>query len=141
MATLENPHWEVVPPPLHDLLVQIGQEPFARRFHLAGGTALALRLGHRISVDLDFFSESDKVEQNTRAEIIAALQRHRPVQVVEDAIGNLLLQIVGIHVGFFSYGYPLLELPDEIAGIRIARLVDIGENGCCSHTRCAERFL
>ena len=29
----------------------------ARPFYLAGGTALALQFGHRISVDLDFFSQ------------------------------------------------------------------------------------
>ena len=126
MALLKNPHWEVIPPLLRDLLAEIGQEPFARRFYLAGGTALALRLGHRVSVDLDFFSESDNVERDTRIEITTALQRYRSVQVVEDAIGNLLLQIEGIHVGFFSYGYPLLELTDDILGIRVASLVDIG---------------
>jgi len=26
-------------------------------FYLAGGTALALQIGHRVSVDLDFFSD------------------------------------------------------------------------------------
>ena len=29
--------------------------PVATSFYLAGGTALALELGHRISIDLDFF--------------------------------------------------------------------------------------
>ena len=31
--------------------------PIVTPFYLAGGTALALELGHRISVDLDFFSK------------------------------------------------------------------------------------
>ena len=48
MALLMDPHWEVVhwevvPPLLRELLIEIGQEPFSRRFYLAGGTALALR--------------------------------------------------------------------------------------------------
>ena len=34
--------------------------PIAMPFYLAGGTALALELGHRISVDLDFFSQDFK---------------------------------------------------------------------------------
>jgi hypothetical protein len=42
MALLTNPHWEVVPPLLQELLIEIGQEPFSHRFYLAGGTALAI---------------------------------------------------------------------------------------------------
>ena len=32
---------------------------FKNEFYLAGGTALALQLGHRISVDFDFFALDD----------------------------------------------------------------------------------
>ncbi len=126
MALLSNPHWEVVPPLLRELLVEIGQEPFSRRFYLAGGTSLALRLGHRVSVDLDFFSETDELLDNSRAEIVAALQKWRAVHVREDVVGNLLLEIEGYHVGFFGYGYALLESPDEVAGVRVGSLADVG---------------
>lgn len=37
--------------------------------YLAGGTALALQIGHRISVDLDFFSEKEFNEQALSAEL------------------------------------------------------------------------
>ena len=126
MALLSNPHWEVVPPLLRELLVEIGQEPFSRRFYLAGGTSLALRLGHRVSVDLDFFSETDELLDDSRAEIVAALRKRRVVRVLEDVVGNLLLEIEGYHVGFFGYGYALLESPDEVAGVRVGSLADVG---------------
>ncbi len=126
MAVLTNPHWEVVPSVLRELLVEIGQEPFSHRFYLAGGTALALRLGHRVSVDLDFFSETDELLNDSRAEIVAALRTRRAVRVLEDVVGNLLLEIEGYHVGFFGYGYALLESPDEVAGVRVASLADVG---------------
>lgn len=126
MALLTNPHWEVVPPLLRELLVEIGQEPFSRRFYLAGGTALALRLGHRVSVDLDFFSETDELLDDSRAEIVAALRKWRVVRVLEDVVGNLLLEIEGYRVGFFGYGYPLLEPPDEVVGVRVGSLADMG---------------
>jgi len=126
MAILTNPHWEVVPPLLRELLIEIGREPFSRRFYLAGGTALALRLGHRISVDLGFFSETDELLDDSRAEIVAALRKWRVVRVLEDVVGNLLLEIEGYRVGFFGYGYALLEPPDEIAGVRVASLADVG---------------
>ena len=34
----------------------VSKIPFMRNAYLAGGTALALQLGHRISVDLDFLT-------------------------------------------------------------------------------------
>lgn len=126
MALLTNPHWEAVPPLLRELLIEIGQEPFSRRFYLAGGTALALHLGHRVSVDLDFFSETDELLDDSRAEIVAALRKRRVVRVLEDVVGHLLLEIEDYRVGFFGYGYALLEPPDELEEVRVASLTDIG---------------
>lgn len=126
MALLTNPHWEVVLPLLRELLIEIGQEPFSRRFYLAGGTALALRLGHRVSIDLDFFSETDELLDDSRAEIVAALRKRCVVHVLEDVVGNLLLEIEGYHAGFFGYGYALLEPPDEVVGVRVGSLADVG---------------
>jgi hypothetical protein len=40
-----------------ELLIQLQQKEYLNRFYLAGGTALALRLGHRKSVDIDLFSD------------------------------------------------------------------------------------
>ncbi len=128
MALLTNPRWETVPPLLRELLIEIGQQPFSCRFYLAGGTALALRLGHRVSVDLDFFSETDELLDDSRADIVTALRglERRVVHVLEDVVGNLLLEVEGYHVGLFSYGYALLEPPDEVAGVRVASLADVG---------------
>jgi len=59
MAALAAPHWEAVTPGSQDLLAALGQIDLVRPFYLAGGTALALRLGHRVSVDLDLFAHID----------------------------------------------------------------------------------
>lgn len=126
MALLIHPHWEAVPPLLRDLLAEIGQMPFAGRFYLAGGSALALRLGHRVSVDLDFFSDVDEVGDESRAEIVAAFKQRRATEVLENVSGNLLMEVEGTPVGFFSYGYPLLEPPAEVLGVRVAGLLDVG---------------
>jgi hypothetical protein len=42
-----------------DLLKQLLDLPALNSFYLVGGTALALKFGHRISVDLDLFSIVD----------------------------------------------------------------------------------
>jgi predicted nucleotidyltransferase component of viral defense system len=125
MALLDPVHWQVVTPTMRELLRFIGRQPFAERFYLAGGTALALRLGHRVSVDLDFFSASNEVTRPTRQEILTALATLAP-QALEDVDGNLLLEISDLHVGFFGYGYPLLEPTDSAENVTVASIVDIG---------------
>ena len=110
---------------MRDMLGAIGERAFSQRFYLAGGTALALRLGHRRSVDLDFFSKTDEVTRRTRQEIIRDLIP-LGVQVLEDVDGNLLTIVSGMHVGFFSYGYRLLEPTETVCSIALASLTDIG---------------
>lgn len=117
-------HWETVTPFMRELLGFIGTQPFAHRFYLAGGTALALRLGHRRSIDLDFFSSQDDVSASTRREILRALARYGP-RTVEDVDGNLLVELPQLHVAFLSYGYDLLEAPDRIEGVDVASTIDV----------------
>ena len=125
MAILDPVHWETITPQMRDLLCFIGQQPFANRFYLAGDTALALRLGHRRSIDLDFFSATDDLLQETRQEIQKALSP-LAAQALEDVIGNLLLRVSDLHVGFFGYNYSLLEPIDSVEGVAVASLVDVG---------------
>lgn len=125
MAVLSSPHLETVTPQMLSLLAWLGREDLLRRFYLGGGTALALQLGHRRSVDLDFFSEIDQVHRQTREEIISILAKQN-CQVIENADGNLLLLANDIHVGFFSYGYALLEPGPEFRNIQLASLLDLG---------------
>lgn len=61
MASLTQPHWECISPVLRNVFLEVGKQTFARRFYLAGGTALGLQLGHRLSMDLDFFSTNDEL--------------------------------------------------------------------------------
>lgn len=49
-------HYEAVSPGTLNLLRRLMQVPELKNFRLAGGTSLALQFGHRISVDLDFFT-------------------------------------------------------------------------------------
>jgi len=125
MATLKPVHWSTITTQMRQVLEFIGQQEFATRFYLAGGTALALQLGHRRSIDLDFFSERDELLRPMRREIIQVLTPFAP-QVIEDVDGNLLLIVAGLQVGFFSYGYHLLETPAEVLQVPVASLVDIG---------------
>jgi hypothetical protein len=126
MAVLDQPHWDTVTPQLRETLRLVSQQAFADRFYLAGGTALALQIGHRPSCDLDFFSEHDELLDASRHAIVAALEQQAAVEVREDVIGNLLLKVNQLSVGFFSYGYPLLEAVTAPSLPRLASLPDIG---------------
>lgn len=127
MALLEPIHWDAVSKEMRELLEFLGSMSFLKRFYLAGGTALALQLGHRISVDLDFFAEKDEVHSKTRQEIVHAVgSAGFLVDIIENVDGNLLLMINQTRVGFFGYGYPLLEPIFDLDGCPLAGLADIG---------------
>lgn len=102
MAALTDVHWDTITDEMRAQLRYIGRQPFAKRFYLAGGTNLALRIGHRISIDLDFFSETDEVHADTRREIMATLAPLEPT-AVEDVDGDLLLRLPNLHLAFLSY--------------------------------------
>lgn len=50
--------WNTVSDQLHDLYLKTMQEPLFDPFRLVGGTALSLHYGHRISVDIDLFTDA-----------------------------------------------------------------------------------
>jgi hypothetical protein len=50
-------HWNTVSPPLEKYLKMLMQCPLLDDFRLVGGTALSLHLGHRMSVDIDLFTD------------------------------------------------------------------------------------
>lgn len=60
-------HEHIMSKDRHDLLGKL-ESSFIEDFYLAGGTALALQLGHRWSEDLDFFTKTrfDSFELITR---------------------------------------------------------------------------
>ena len=125
MGALTSPHWETVTTEMRELLQWAGQQGFMSPFYLAGGTALALQMGHRKSVDLDFFSETDEVHERTRQRIIRAVAE-RDGQVIENVDGNLVLLVDGVRVGFFSYGYKLLEPFVQLGNVNVASMLDVG---------------
>ena len=58
MSRYFQPHLEILPPEQRRLWPQLRRAP-ELGLVLYGGTAIALRLGHRISVDFDFFTHQE----------------------------------------------------------------------------------
>jgi len=56
---LGNLHWNTVSLLLKDILLDLMHEKLFSSFRLVGGTALSLQIGHRMSVDIDLFTDSE----------------------------------------------------------------------------------
>ncbi|MFZ6029667.1 MAG: nucleotidyl transferase AbiEii/AbiGii toxin family protein [Chloroflexota bacterium] len=117
-------YWGTVTPIMRQIMSSFGQTEIGQRFYLAGGTALALQLGHRQSVDLDFFSPTEDIP-SVREALFAALQGFSPV-LTGSAWGNLVFTAASVRVGFYGYGYTMTSPFLEIENCRLAGIADIG---------------
>jgi len=99
----------------------VSQFPQIQHAYLAGGTSLALQLGHRISVDLDFFTQ----EQFDAKELSTKLGTY-PEFVQAGTSEMTVWGIIGeTKFSIFYYKYPMLEPTVEYEGLKLARLADI----------------
>ena len=91
-------------------------------FYLAGGTALALQIGHRISEDLDFFRDS-----SFDARFLFSILRDKTDSAEEMVVEThtLLTILEGARCSFFFYEIPLIFEPVRFEGLRVADWRDI----------------
>jgi hypothetical protein len=101
-------------------------QPFIRDFYLAGGTALALHIGHRISTDLNWFSTDCRLLTPERDQIRLALSGDARFEVASEQDGALFTRLFGTDVSFLHQHHPLLELTVEYRGVQLASPTDIG---------------
>jgi len=133
---LKDLHWEAAPEGLQDLLRAISAALGETDFYLAGGTALALLEGHRVSADLDLFSPSFD-----DPEALQATLENASLDAVTTSISKrtLYVQVLGTVVSFFGYSYPLVApllrpddslLPlgsrEDIAAMKLAAIASRG---------------
>jgi Nucleotidyl transferase AbiEii toxin, Type IV TA system len=100
----EGWHREVITPQVQATLALLRDAGLGERFYLAGGTGLALQLGHRLSHDLDFFA-ADLFDEES---LLQRLQALSDFVVVEKAPHTLHTTIQGARVTFLGYAYPVL---------------------------------
>ena len=91
--------------------------------YLAGGSALALQLGHRRSVDLDWFTKQTVHPEELAADVRSLGQ---PVEVNQNAEGTFLGKVGSVQYSVFRYRYDLVDGPVEFGGCALASLRDIG---------------
>lgn len=91
-----------------------------KNFYLAGGTGLALQLGHRLSEDLDFFSGSDFISQD-----ILNFLPAKEVKIIDETDNTLHLFLREQKISFLKYPYRLLENFIYYKGCPLASYLDI----------------
>lgn len=92
-----------------------------QKSYLAGGTALALHLGHRISVDLDFFTQEEfdeKVLSQNLKKLPEFKEEGLAWRTVWGKIGNTKFSL-------FYYEYPLIKKTINFEGVQILDKEDI----------------
>ena len=89
---------------------------------LAGGTALALHVGHRVSADFDFFTNH---EVDPAAVVLAMQATLVEVRVLKLEPGTAVMTANGVKVSLFQYPYPFAEPTERFSGATVAGVVDI----------------
>ena len=107
-----------------DLLVELIQDAKLKHYHLVGGTALSLLLGHRKSIDLDLFTR-EPFDAKLLEEHLRQTYSNRQTEVIVQLPNTLMLKIDGIKVDFIQHDYPQLRPLVQLDAVRLASLDDI----------------
>lgn len=114
-------HFESIPNPVRDLLSALCAASVLQEFALGGGTSLALRFGHRLSVDLAFFC----VEPFDPEELLRREGFPPDHRVLQRTAGSLAADCGGVKVEFLEHAYPLLESIALVDRVPLLHLSDV----------------
>ena len=125
--------YQTIEPGTLQLLKSLQSMSMFQGLRLVGGTALALHLGHRKSIDLDLFGTmvADQLE------IREALEDSHRVSVVKESKNIHIYLVDGVKVDFVNYRYSWIDEAvidsditlasvKDIAAMKIAAVIDRG---------------
>lgn len=127
---------ESIPAPVATLLNDVYTWPLPVGTYMAGGTAVALYLNHRVSVDIDLFTN----EEFYCGSITSSVGQRYATTVTNVAEKNTLIAIVAdVRFSLFHYPYPLLKplvnkpgchielaSPEDIAAMKVVAITQRG---------------
>ena len=114
-------HKEILTKEQDDLLPLVKQ--FSKRFYLVGGTAIALHLGHRRSIDFDLFTDKD-IKRKSIKNIIEN-NGYSTQEILWEAHEQLHLVINTVKLTFFSFPHIIISEVDFNGVIKIPTLLDL----------------
>ena len=114
-------HLDVLPDEQLKLFNMLSAQSFIKDFYLAGGTSLALQIGHRRSVDFYFFIPADFDTSLIVNKITETGVYQRENEEKNTINGNLN----GVSISFFGYRYGIIDSFRHYNNIRLAGIKDI----------------
>ena len=111
----------LISPHTFQLILQLQSLPELNGFYLVGGTSLALQLGHRNSVDIDLFTQTD-FEDN---EIIALLKTRYKTEEIFRRKNTIIALVDNVKTDFIKHDYPFILPPITREGITYLSKEDI----------------
>lgn len=115
-------HTQTVEPFTLGLLNRLMADEALQQFTLVGGTALSLQIGHRKSVDLELFTQSDFLASDILQHLVT--EGYAPnVRFIQKQ--TLIAEIEEVKVDFIRFKYPFAEQIIVKEGIRLAHIRDI----------------
>lgn len=112
---------QTIEPKTLGILRHLQSLPLFENSRLVGGTALALQLGHRKSIDLDLFGSIEASPE----EIYDACKEIGNLEISKASKNINIYWIDGVKVDCVNYPYEWLEECKVVEGIRLASFVDI----------------
>jgi predicted nucleotidyltransferase component of viral defense system len=114
-------HFETIEPFTLELLRSLMRQSYLEQFVLVGGTALALQIGHRKSVDLDFFTNQDFSTEK----LVPLLLTDYAVSPILQMPQTLITNINNVKVDFIRFQYAFIRPILEVEGLRMLSVEDI----------------
>jgi len=112
---------KILPKIQRNLWEQLAGVKEIKPFYLAGEAALVLHLGHRESIDFDFF-QPDPFHS---VQIVQALSTLGALRIESQTEDTLIATLSGVKVSFFQYPHPMIAPLHVCDGISVANLKDI----------------
>ncbi len=104
-----------------ELLKKLQADKTLKEFHLAGGTSLALQIGHRKSIDLDLFTQAD-FDTNS---LLEHLEQSLNFRIDYTAKNTLKGSINNIKLDIISHKYALVKPILKLENTRLYSIEDI----------------
>ncbi|WP_165357624.1 nucleotidyl transferase AbiEii/AbiGii toxin family protein [Flavobacterium beibuense] len=115
-------HKNTVSPAMWELMQRLMKDEVLKDFVLVGGTALSLKIGHRLSVDIDLFRQ----DGFDAKELHIYLEDNYNAQSAHVFKNSVMTFIDDIKVDLISHQYPYLKPFETVEDVRLVSLEDIG---------------
>ncbi len=114
-------HKETVTAGTLDLIRRLMDDAHLQQFYLVGGTALALMVGHRISIDIDLFTD----KEFDTAQMVKYLSANYETELKSTGKNSITGFLEGIKFDLIAHQYPYVKPVINLEGIRMLSLYDI----------------